>query len=59
MTAYGGRGPVLNAVLWTETVAAFIFVALRVWTRKYVLNSLGWDDLCLVATWVRIYHSLF
>ncbi|KAI5459432.1 hypothetical protein BGZ63DRAFT_361102 [Mariannaea sp. PMI_226] len=60
MSSYGGRGPTVNAVLWTETVLAGIFVLLRVYTRKVVLSSFGWDDFFLIITWIllAVYSAL-
>ncbi|KPM36172.1 hypothetical protein AK830_g10396 [Neonectria ditissima] len=54
MGSYGGRGPTVNAALWTETVVAAIFVVLRVYTRKVILRSFGWDDFFLVVTLVLL-----
>ncbi|KAK7421449.1 hypothetical protein QQX98_002147 [Neonectria punicea] len=54
MGSYGGRGPTVNAALWTETVVASIFVLLRVYTRKVILRSFGWDDFFLVITLVLL-----
>ncbi|KAF4988167.1 hypothetical protein FDECE_15164 [Fusarium decemcellulare] len=54
MGSYGGRGHMLNAVLWTETVIATLFVVLRVYTRKVVLRSFGWDDFFLIITLILL-----
>lgn len=54
MSVYGGYGPMVNAVLWVETVVAAVFVGLRVYTRKFILNNLGWDDYLSVVALVRI-----
>ncbi|CAM1504640.1 Fc.00g022310.m01.CDS01 [Cosmosporella sp. VM-42] len=50
MGAYGGRGPAVIGVLWTQSVVASIIVLLRVYTRKVILRSVGWDDLFLLIT---------
>ncbi|KAF4960745.1 hypothetical protein FSARC_10374 [Fusarium sarcochroum] len=50
MSSYGGRGPTINAILWTESAIAIIFVALRVYTRKVILRSFGLDDFFLIIT---------
>lgn len=50
MGSYGGLGPTVNAVLWVETVLGIFFTVLRVYTRKRILRSFGWDDGMLVAT---------
>lgn len=33
-----------NAVLWVEVVIFALFVGLRLYTRKQILNSVGLDD---------------
>lgn len=54
MGAYGGQGPMVNAVLWVEVVVGVIFVGLRLYTRKVLLNNVGWDDYLALAALVRI-----
>jgi hypothetical protein len=54
MGSYGGLGPTVNAVLWTETVLGFFFTVARVYTRKKIQRSFGWDDAMLVATCVSL-----
>lgn len=44
MGVYGGLGPMTNAVLWVEVVIFALFVGLRLYTRKQILNSVGLDD---------------
>lgn len=40
----------VNGVLWTEVVMFALFVALRLYTRKEILNAVGADDyLCILA----------
>ena len=53
MSAYGGKGPMTNAVLWVLVVILAIFVALRLYTRKQILNSIGADDYLTVLALVR------
>ena len=53
MSAYGGKGPMTNAVLWVLVVIFAIFVALRLYTRKQILNSVGADDYLAVLALVR------
>lgn len=55
MGEYGGQGPMINAVLWVEVVVGVIFVGLRLYTRKVILNSIGWDDYLGLAALVRIH----
>ena len=52
MSSYGGRGPTVNAALWTETALALILVMMRIYTRVKILRSFGWDDGLLILTWV-------
>ncbi|CAL5873401.1 uncharacterized protein PFLUO_LOCUS7680 [Penicillium psychrofluorescens] len=60
MSAYGGLGPMTNAVLWVEAVIVAVFVALRLYTRKQILNSVGADDyLVLIALVLHITYTVF
>lgn len=43
-----------NAVLWVEVVIFAIFVGLRLYTRKCLLNSVGVDDYLVVLALVRL-----
>jgi hypothetical protein len=52
MGSYGGRGPTVNAVLWTEVVVASFFVFSRIYARKIILQSFGLDDFFLIGTLV-------
>lgn len=52
MSSYGGRGPTINGVLWTETLLAAVFVGARVYTRRFIQRTQGWDDLFLLLAWV-------
>ncbi|KAM5343710.1 hypothetical protein ACJ41O_012247 [Fusarium nematophilum] len=44
----GGKGGVVVGVLWAENVLSYVLIGLRVYTRRYIRGSVGWDDLCLV-----------
>ncbi|KAJ6080800.1 hypothetical protein N7499_005674 [Penicillium canescens] len=44
MGVYGGLGPMTNAVLWVHVVIFAVFVGLRLYTRKCILNAVGADD---------------
>lgn len=50
--AYGGKGPMTNAVLWVEVVVFGFFVALRLYTRKVILNTVGVDDFLVMIAFV-------
>lgn len=53
-------GPTVIAVMWVETVIAFIFTALRLYTRKKLVNNIGWDDHLAAASMVLfILYSIF
>lgn len=52
MSSYGGRGPTINGVLWSETALAAVFVFARLYTRKFILRTQGLDDLFLILAWV-------
>ncbi|KAF2247694.1 hypothetical protein BU26DRAFT_487386 [Trematosphaeria pertusa] len=39
---------ILNGVMWTQVVLALIFIALRMYTRYFIINSIGWDDIVMV-----------
>lgn len=49
MSAYGGKGPMVNGVLWFEVVVFALFIGLRIYTRKFILNSVGPDDYIVVV----------
>lgn len=52
MGAYGGLGPMLNAVLWVQIVVGIIFVCLRLYTRRMILRNVGWDDYLICISMV-------
>ncbi|KAL3477929.1 hypothetical protein BJX99DRAFT_256899 [Aspergillus californicus] len=50
MVVYGGKGPMINGVLWVEAVIFRVFVGHRLYTRHQILNAVGIDDyLCCIA----------
>ncbi|KAJ5730044.1 uncharacterized protein N7483_004552 [Penicillium malachiteum] len=60
MGVYGGLGPMTNAVLWVEVVIFTLFVVLRLYTRKKLLNSVGIDDyLVCFALVLHILYTVF
>ncbi|KAJ6172590.1 hypothetical protein N7470_001657 [Penicillium chermesinum] len=60
MGAYGGRGPMVNGVLWAEAVIFAFFVSLRLFTRKVILNSVGADDwISIICLLVHILYTIF
>ena len=46
-------GPVLNGVMWFQVIISSVFIILRIYTRYYLIRSLGWDDLMMVFNLVR------
>lgn len=46
-------GPVLNGVMWMQVVLSSVFIVLRIYTRYYLIRSLGWDDFMMVINLVR------
>ncbi|KAL8705631.1 MAG: hypothetical protein Q9201_001268 [Fulgogasparrea decipioides] len=40
---YGGRGPLIMAVTWTEAAVALTLVAARTYTNGFILRSFEWD----------------
>jgi hypothetical protein len=59
MSYYGGLGPMVNGVLWTEAVLFALFVTLRLYTRKQILNAVGADDYICILALVRRELRLF
>lgn len=53
MSVYGGLGPMTNGVLWAEVFIVVVFVGLRLYTRRVILNAVGIDDALAVASLVR------
>lgn len=52
MSSYGGRGPTINVILWSETAVAAIFGVAKIYTRKFILGTHGLDDLFLLLAWI-------
>ncbi|RSM15730.1 hypothetical protein BHE90_008379 [Fusarium euwallaceae] len=50
MAGIGGKGGTVVGVIWFENVLTYVLVGARVYTRRYIRGSVGWDDLCLVIT---------
>ncbi|KAL8870791.1 MAG: hypothetical protein Q9174_003244 [Haloplaca sp. 1 TL-2023] len=40
---YGGRGPLILAVTWTEAVVALILMGARTYTNGFIVRSFKWD----------------
>lgn len=52
MSLLGGLGPTIIVVMWVETLLAFLFIAARVYSRHFLSQSGGWDDVLTVLTGV-------
>jgi hypothetical protein len=47
------RGKVQGDVAISFLVVTWFFIALRVWTRTYVISNFGWDDSTMILAGVR------
>lgn len=47
-------GPILNGVMWFQVIISSVFIMLRIYTRYYIIRSLGWDDLMMVVNLVSL-----
>ncbi|KAI0004696.1 hypothetical protein F4779DRAFT_599511 [Xylariaceae sp. FL0662B] len=54
MSSYGGKGPMVNGVLWMQVALAAVFVGLRLYTRTIILNNIGWDDYFTVLSLILL-----
>lgn len=45
-------GPILNGVMWFQVVISSVFIALRIYTRYYIIRNIGWDDLMMIVNLV-------
>lgn len=50
---------IINGVMWTQVVLGVIFVALRLYTRVFLIQSIGWDDLLMIVNLVCCISSIF
>lgn len=48
------NGPKLLAATLVVTIAALISVLARMWVRKIMIKSVGWDDYFICASMVSI-----
>lgn len=53
----GGKGGMVIGVIWAENLLSFVLIALRVYTRKFIKGKVGWDDICLIITWVCAFRA--
>jgi hypothetical protein len=38
---------IINGVMWTQVVLAAIFIGARIYTRYFIIRSIGWDDIIM------------
>lgn len=50
--APGGQGPMALAIMWVLTAVTIVFVALRVYTRQFVIHMFGADDVAYIIAGV-------
>lgn len=56
---FGKNGPLIVAVMWTETLFALAIVLARLYTRHRLIRSVGWDDhLIAISTVSHHTHSV-
>ena len=51
--SYGGRGPVILTVAWTEAAVALILMLLRTYTNIFIVDSFRWDYYWALMALVR------
>jgi len=59
MTYSGSKTPLILGVMWAETIAAFVFVLARLYTRTFLVRNMGWDDhlinISMVISKISVY----
>ncbi|KAF2029516.1 hypothetical protein EK21DRAFT_67629 [Setomelanomma holmii] len=45
---------ILNGVMWFQVVLATVFIALRLYTRHYIIRNIGWDDVLTVVNLITL-----
>jgi hypothetical protein len=48
--------PILLGVMWTQVVIAIAFIGLRMYTRYFILRSVGLDDIIMLFNLVSPLH---
>lgn len=54
---YGGQGPLILSVAWTEASIALIFMLMRTYTNAFLLKSFKWDYFWALITLVSTLPS--
>ena len=55
-SSYGGRGPLIMSVSWTQASLALLLMLLRTYTNAFIVKSFNWDYFWAMASLVRIPH---
>ena len=50
--SYGGRGPLILSLSWTEASIALVLMLLRTYNNAFVVKSFKWDYFWAVLTLV-------
>lgn len=53
-SSYGGRGPLIISVSWTQASLALLLMLLRTYTNAFIVKSFKWDYFWAMASLVRI-----
>ena len=51
---YGGRGPLILSLSWTEALIALVLMLMRTYTNAFVVKSFKWDYFWAILTLVGI-----
>lgn len=49
---YGGKGPLILTVAWTEALVALVLVLMRTYTNAVIVKSFKWDYFWAIVTLV-------
>lgn len=49
---YGGKGPLILTVAWTEASVALVLVLMRTYTNAVIVKSFKWDYFWAMVTLV-------
>lgn len=55
---YGGRGPLIMAVTWTQAGIALTLMAARTYTNGFLLKSFKWDYWWALITLVGLHDCI-
>lgn len=50
---------ILNGVMWFQVALATVFIALRLYTRHYIIRNIGWDDILMIVNLVGLILTFF